>query len=183
MTAIATTPETSTWQLDPSHSHVEFAVKHLMIATVKGSFAGVDASLVGDESKTTGATVTATIDTATINTRNEQRDAHLRSADFFDVDKYPAITFVGKRIVGETSGEFQVIGDLTIRDVTKEITLDVVFEGRVKDPWGGTRIGYSATGKIRRTHFGLTWNQLIEAGGVAVGEDVKISVEAEFVRK
>jgi polyisoprenoid-binding protein YceI len=183
MTAIATTPETTTWQLDPSHSSVEFAVKHLMIVTVKGSFLGLEASIVGDESKPAGATVNVNIDTATITTNNEQRDAHLRSADFFDVEKYPAITFVGKRIVGDAFREFQLVGDLTIRDVTKEITLDVTFEGRAKDPWGGSRIGYSATGKIRRSEFGLTWNQVLEAGGVAVSDEVKISVEAQLVRK
>jgi len=183
MTASATAPETTTWQLDPVHSSVEFAVKHLMIVTVRGSFAGVEASIVGDESKPAGATVTVKVDTATITTKNDQRDTHLRSADFFDVEKYPSITFVGKRIVGDGFGEFQFVGDLTIRGVTKQITLDAAFEGRAKDPWGGTRIGFSAKGKIRRSEFGLTWNQVLEAGGVAVSDEVKISVDAQFVRK
>ena len=183
MTATATTPETTTWKLDPAHTSIEFAVKHLMIVTVKGSFAGVEATIVGDESKPARANVTVKIDTATITTKNEQRDAHLRSADFFDVEKFPTITFVGKRLVGETQGEFQLIGDLTIRGVTKEITLDASFEGRAKDPWGGTRIGYSASGKIKRSEFGLTWNQVLEAGGVTVGDEVKINVDAQFVRQ
>lgn len=183
MTAIATTPETTTWQLDPAHSSIEFAVKHLMIVTVKGSFAGIEASIVGDEGTPDRATVNVTIDAATITTKNDQRDAHLRSADFFDVEKFPELTFVGKRIVGDSFGEFKLVGDLTIRGVTKEITLDATFEGRAKDPWGGTRLGYSATGKIRRSEFGLTWNQVLEAGGVAVSDEVKISVEAQLVRQ
>lgn len=183
MTATATTPEITTWQLDPVHSSIEFAVKHLMIVTVKGSFAGIEASIVGDESKPAGAKLTVKIDTATITTKNEQRDAHLRSADFFDVETFPTITFAGKRLVGETQGEFQIVGDLTIRGVTKEITLDATFEGRAKDPWGGTRIGYNASGKIKRSEFGLTWNQVLEAGGVAVGDEVKINVDAQFVRQ
>jgi len=183
MTAIAGAPETTTWQLDPAHSSIEFAVKHLMIVTVKGSFAGIMASIVGDESQPGGATVNVSIDTATITTKNDQRDAHLRSPDFFDVEKFPTITFVGKRIVGDAFGDFQLVGDLTIRGVTKEITLDATFEGRAKDPWGGTRIGYSAKGKIRRSEFGLTWNQVLETGGVAVSDEVKISVEAQLVRQ
>lgn len=182
MTAIAPITETTTWQLDPVHSSVEFAVKHLMIATVKGSFSGFESSLVVDESPTS-AKVTAKIDAATISTKNDQRDAHLRSADFFETEKYPTIEFGSTRIVGDTSGEFQLIGNLTMHGVTKEITLDATFEGQGKDPWGGTRIGYSAKAKIRRSDFGLTWNQALEAGGVVVSDDIKISVEAQFVRK
>jgi polyisoprenoid-binding protein YceI len=150
---------------------------------VKGSFTGVDATIVGDEAVPSGAQLTVTIDPATITTKNDQRDAHLRSADFFDVEKYPALVFTAKRINGDAFGEFELIGDLTIHGVTKEITLDATFEGRAKDPWGGSRLGYTATGKIRRSDFGLTWNQVLEAGGFAVSDDVKISVEAQFVRK
>src|SRR5437773_10512496 len=127
MTAIATAPETSTWQLDPVHSSVEVAVEHLMFATVKGCFAGFSASIVGEESRPDGAIVSATIDTASITTKNEQRDAHLRSGDFFDVEHYPTITFLGKRILGDAFGKFQLVGDLTIRGVTKEITPDGSF--------------------------------------------------------
>ena len=173
----------TTWQLDPSHSSVGFSVKHLMIATVKGSFSGLEAGIVGDENELSAARVDVRIEAASITTANEQRDGHLRSGDFFDVEKYPALTFVGKRIVGDAFGDFKLVGDLTIRDVTKEVTLDATFEGRAKDPWGGSRLVYSATGKIRRTDFGLNWNQALEAGGVLVSEDVKIAVEAQFVRK
>lgn len=183
MTATATTPKNTTWQLDASHTSVEFAVKHLMIATVKGSFSGLEGTLVGDPSDLTKSRLTVKIDTATINTGNEQRDTHLRSADFFDVQKFPAITFAGKRIVGDATGKFKLVGDLTIRDVTREITLDVTFEGHAKDPWGGSRLVYGATSKIRRTDFGLNWNQALETGGVLVSEEVKISVEAQFVQK
>ena len=176
-------PETTTWQLDASHSSIGFSVKHLMIATVKGSFGKYEASFRGDEQDLAKASVTATIDTASIDTSNEQRDGHLRSADFFDTEKYPTITFTGKRIEGNPFGDFKIIGDLTIHGVTKEIALDATFEGRAKDPWGNSRLGYAAKGKINRSDFGLNWNQALEAGGVLVSEEVKISIEASFVRQ
>jgi polyisoprenoid-binding protein YceI len=183
MTSIAAFPETTTWQLDASHSSVGFSVKHLMIATVKGSFTGIEASISGDEGDPSGATLKVDIDTATITTGNAQRDAHLRSADFFDVETFPAITFVGKRIVGDAFGDFRLVGDLTLHGVTREITLDATFEGRAKDPWGNSRLVYAASARIRRTDFGLNWNQALETGGVLVSEEVKITVEAQFVRK
>jgi polyisoprenoid-binding protein YceI len=176
-------PEVSTWQLDASHSSIGFSVKHLMIATVKGSFGSFEASFSGDEADLSKAQVNVKIDTTSIDTSNDQRDGHLRSPDFFDVENFPAITFAGKRIVGNAFGEFKLIGDLTIRGVTKEIVLDVTFEGRAKDPWGNSRLGYTAKGKINRSEFGLNWNQALEAGGVLVSEEVKISVEASFVRQ
>jgi polyisoprenoid-binding protein YceI len=176
-------PEVSTWQLDGSHSSIGFSVKHLMIATVKGSFAKFDVSFTGQENDLSKATVTAKIDASSIDTGNGQRDGHLRSADFFDVEKFPQISFVGKKIVGNPFGEFKLVGDLTIRDVTKEVTLDATFEGRAKDPWGNSRLGYAAKGKINRSDFGLTWNQALEAGGVMVSEEVKIAIEASFVKQ
>ena len=176
-------PEVSTWQLDPSHSSIGFSVRHLMIATVKGSFGTFESSFSGNEGDLKDATVSAKIDAASIDTSNDQRDGHLRSPDFFDVEKYPSITFAGKRIVGDAFGDFKLVGDLTIRGVTKEITLDASFEGRAKDPWGNSRLGYTAKGKINRSDFGLTWNQALEAGGVVVSEEVKISIEASFIRK
>src|SRR4051812_20190123 len=176
-------PETSTWQLDASHSSIGFSVKHLMIATVRGSFGKYDVSFSGDEKDFSQATVTAKIDTASIDTGNDQRDGHLRSPDFFDAEKFPEIAFTGKKIVGNAFGEFKLVGDLTIRGVTKEITLDVTFEGRAKDPWGNSRLGYAAKGKINRSDFGLNWNQVLEAGGVMVSEEVKIAIEASFVKQ
>jgi polyisoprenoid-binding protein YceI len=180
-TAIA--PDTSTWQLDGSHSSIGFSVKHLMIATVKGTFGKCEASFSGSEDDLTKASLTVKIDSTSIDTGSDQRDAHLRSADFFEAEKYPEITFVGKKIVGDAFGDFKIVGDLTIHGVTKEVTLDATFEGRAKDPWGNSRLGYTAKGKINRTDFGLNWNQALEAGGVLVSEEVKISVEASFVRK
>ena len=176
-------PEVSTWQLDASHSSIGFSVKHLMIATVKGSFGKYEASFNGSEEDLSKATVGVKIDAASIDTGNDQRDGHLRSGDFFETEKFPEITFVGKRIVGNPFGDFKIIGDLTVRGVTKEITLDATFEGRAKDPWGNSRLGYTAKGKINRSEFGLNWNQALEAGGVLVSEEVKISVEASFVKQ
>src|ERR1041385_3473167 len=182
MTAIAIAPETATWKLDPTHSSVEFAVKHLMIATVKGSFSGIEATL-GTEETGSKPTLNVTIDAGSISTHNQQRDNHLRSPDFFDVEKYPTISFAARQIDGDLDGEFKLIGDLTMHGVTREVALDATFEGAAKDPWGGSRIAYSATGKLRRSDFGLTWNQVLETGGVAVSDDIKIRIDTEFVRQ
>jgi len=172
----------STWKIDPSHSHVEFAVKHLMISTVKGRFADVEGLITIVEGNPSASSVTATIKAASIDTRTDQRDEHLRSADFLDAAQYPEITFKSKRIAGDAS-EFKVTGDLTIRGVTKEITLETTNEGSIKDPWGGERIGFSAKSKFDRRDFGLTWNQAIETGGVVVGNEVKVSIEIEAVKE
>ena len=176
-------PEVATWQLDASHSSIGFAVKHLMIATVKGSFGKFEASFSGKENDLGKASVKVNVDASSIDTSNDQRDAHLRSPDFFDAAQFPAITFESKRIEGNAFGDFKLVGDLTIRGVTKEVVLDASFEGRAKDPWGNSRLGYTAKGKINRADFGLTWNQALEAGGVVVSEEVKISVEASFVKQ
>jgi polyisoprenoid-binding protein YceI len=171
----------TSWNVDPGHSHAEFAVRHLMISTVKGRFAEVTGTLTGDESDPESASIELTIPVAGIDTRESQRDAHLRSADFFDADNYPAITFTSSRIV--TTGEsFAVTGDLTIRGVTRRITLDVEPGGRVRDPWGGERLGFSASTKLNRKDFGLHWNQALEAGGVLVGDEVKVTLELELIR-
>ncbi|MBC7789471.1 MAG: YceI family protein [Anaerolineae bacterium] len=175
-------PATTTWQIDPTHSHVEFSVRHLMISTVKGRFTDVQGSAnLGDTSETVPG-VAVTIQTASIDTRSEQRDGHLRSADFFDVERYPTITFQSSRVEGTPlDGDFRVIGDLTIHGVTREVTLKATSEGRGKDPWGGERAGFSASTKINRGDFGLTWNQALEAGGVVVSDEVKVSLEIELV--
>ena len=177
------TRRTTTWTVDPSHSNVEFAVKHLMISTVKGRFGDVKGTVHTDESDPKHALVDIEIGTASIDTRSEQRDAHLRSADFFEVERFPTMRFKSKRVVGETTGKFKLVGDLTIRDVTKEVTLEAEFTGRGKDPWGGERIGFEAEGKINRKEFGLTWNQALETGGWLVGEDIKLSIEVELVKQ
>ena len=174
--------KTSTWKIDPAHTNVEFATKHLMITTVKGRFADVDGQIVISEGDPSKSSVTATIKAASIDTRTGQRDDHLRSADFLDAANFPEITFKSTRITGDKS-DFKVTGDLTIRGVTREVTLDVTNEGSTKDPWGGDRIAFSATTKLDRREFGLTWNQAIEAGGVLVGNDVKVSIDVQAVKQ
>ncbi len=172
--------ETQTWALDAAHTNVEFAVKHMMIATVKGRFADVTGTLKGAMADPWNFELDVTIETASIDTRQAQRDEHLRSPDFFDAATWPSIRFVGKRVEAQDGDEFKLVGDLTIRDVTRELTLDVTSEGAVRDPWGNNRIGFSASGKIDRREFGLVWNQVLEAGGIAVGDTIKISVDVEF---
>jgi polyisoprenoid-binding protein YceI len=184
MSAVETAPAVAgktTWKLDPSHTLVEFSAKHLMISTVKGRFTDVEGFIHADEKNIKDSSVEATLKAVSIDTRTEQRDNHLRSADFLEVDKYPEIAFRSTRIEGDKQ-EFKLTGDLTIRGVTKPVTLDVTFEGQTKDPWGGERIGFSASGKIDRRDFGLTWNMVLEAGGLTVGNDIKINIEVEAVK-
>ena len=174
----------SSWQIDPAHSHVEFAVRHLMISTVKGAFGDVRGTVWVDESDARTVLVDVTIQVASIDTRQEQRDAHLRSADFFDAPHFPTITFHSRVVEwNHHDSEFRLVGDLTIHGVTREVVLAVSNEGSLTDPWGAKRAGFSAQGKIDRTDFGLTWNQALEAGGVFVGNEVKISIEVELVRQ
>jgi polyisoprenoid-binding protein YceI len=169
------------WKLDPTHSTVEFSAKHLMITTVKGRIADVEGIIYTNEKDSKNSSVEAILKATSIDTRTDQRDQHLRSADFLNVEKYPEIKFRSARIDGGRE-EFKLTGDLTIRDVTKEITLNVRFEGQAKDPWGGERVGFSATGKIDRRDFGLTWNQVLETGGVVVGNEIKIELEVQAVK-
>ena len=183
-TQIPSSPETTltTWQIDPTHTEVGFAVKHLMISTVRGRFSGVKGSVFLDTQDPSRSSAEVEIDAATIDTREDKRDGHLRSPDFFDVEKYPTITFRSRRIESLGGNRFRVTGDLTIRHVTREIVLDATEEGRARDPWGGERIGFTATGKIDRREFGLTWNQALEAGGVMVSNEIKLSIEAQAVK-
>ncbi|WP_415063354.1 YceI family protein [Bdellovibrio sp.] len=173
----------STWQIDPAHSSANFSVKHMMIAKVHGGFEKVSGTLQYDPSDITKASIEASIDATSINTREAQRDGHLKSADFFDVEKYPTLNFKSKKV--EKDGEdLKVTGDLTIHGVTKEVVLAV--EGptaEMKDPYGNIKIGISATTKIKRKDFGLTWNAALEAGGVLVGDDVAISLDIQFAKK
>ncbi len=168
------------WQIDAAHSNVEFAVRHLMISSVKGRFGDIAGGVTVDPTDPASASVEVTLQTASIDTRQEQRDAHLRSADFFDATKWPAITFRGNRVEGDTDSEFQLYGDLTIRDVTRPIVLEVTKEGEGSDPWGNFRTAFSAKTKIDRRDFGLTYNQVLETGGVLVGDEIKISVDVEL---
>jgi len=171
------------WKADPGHSVVEFSVKHLMITTVRGRFKEFDITLTGDPENLTGASVDVSINAASIDTSQPDRDAHLKSADLFDVEKYPKITFKSTKIVSTGQNEYDVTGDLTIRDKTHPVTLKVTYEGSGKDPWGGTRASFSASGKIDRTAFGVSWNAPLETGGVLVSNEVKLNFELQFVRQ
>lgn len=174
---------TAAWKLDAAHAHVEFAVRHLMISKVRGHFTDVEATLRPDEDDLSNSSLDVQIRAASIDTRVEQRDEHLRSPDFLDVEKYPTLEFESTRVERADDDRLRVTGDLTIRDVTREVELDVEERGTVTDPWGGERVGYAARTKFARKDFGLTWNQALETGGVLVGDEVEISIEAEFVRE
>ena len=182
-TTSAPTGTLTTWKIDPAHSHVEFSVKHLMISTVRGRFGIVHGTVHSDDADPAKGHAEIEIDTDSIDTRETQRDTHLRSADFFDVERFPKITFRSTRITDVQGDRFKLAGDLTIRGVSKEVVLDVTSEGRNRDPWGGERAGFSATTKIKRSDFGLTWNQALETGGVLVGDDIKISLDVEIVKQ
>lgn len=171
-----------TWEIDASHSGVHFSVRHLVVAKVRGRFTAFAGTLAFDEAAPERSSVEVRIDAGSINTGVDQRDAHLRSPDFFDAEKFPALTFVSRRVERSADG-FTVTGDLTIRGVTREVVLPVEYAGHTKDPWGGERAGFAARVAIDRKDFGLTWNQLLEAGGVAVGDKVEIELEVEAVLK
>ena len=176
-----TAPARTQWTIDPTHSNVEFSVRHMMIATVKGRFGDVQGRVEFDESDPTTASVDVTIDAASVDTRTPQRDEHLRSADFFDVEKFPTLTFKSRKVSAH-GDDLKVTGDLTLHGHTREVVLDVTPLGRQSDPWGGVRAGFEATGKIKRSDFGLTWNQALETGGVVVSDDVKIALDIELVK-
>jgi polyisoprenoid-binding protein YceI len=177
------TPATSTWNIDPAHSAAEFKVKHMMIANVKGKFCGISGVLHLNQKDVAQSSVEASIDVSTVNTQEAQRDAHLKSADFFDVEKFPAMTFKSTAITSTGEREFAVTGDLTMHGVTKAVTFAVEGPSApAKDPWGNLRIGLSAATKINRKDFGLMWNQALESGGVLVGEDVAITLDVQFIK-
>ena len=172
------------YTIDPAHSNAQFSVRHMMITNVRGGFRSVTGTIVYDSEKISDSTVEAVIDASTINTGEDQRDAHLKSADFLDAQKYPNITFKSKKVESAGSGELKVTGDLTIHGVTREVVLKV--EGPTqesKDPYGNLRIGLSATTKIKRSDFGLTWNAVLETGGIAVGDDLKIEIDVSAIKK
>ena len=186
-TATADLTGTTTWQLDATHSSVEFSVKHMMMTTVRGRFKNVQATLTGDRDHPAQAGIEATIDVTSIDTGVADRDGHLKSADFFDAEHFPQITFRGTRIEGnppKTEGDrFRVHGDLKIRDSSIEVVLDCEYEGRGQDPWGKTRAGFSFKTEIDRREWGLKWNQAIETGGVLVANKVRVEGELQFVRQ
>ena len=181
MTTAATA--VSTWVIDPSHSIAEFAVKHMMVSTVKGRFRSLEGVLTIDEADPTNSSVTAAIDVASIDTGEPQRDAHLRSDDFFGAEQFPQLTFRSTRVERVSDEEWKVTGDLTIRDITRPVTLDTEFEGDVIDAYGKRRAAFTATTAISRKEFGLKWNALLETGGAVVGDRVKITLHIAAVRQ
>jgi polyisoprenoid-binding protein YceI len=169
------------WELDPAHSSLEFAVRHMVVSTVKGTFSSFTAEPFIDPNDLLKSHGTITVDVASLDTREPRRDAHLRSADFFDVERFPQMVYSAKRVELGERGRYRILGELTIRDITREVELDAEVSGPVADPFGGTRIGVSAEARINRHDFGLDWNVVTEAGGLLVGDDVRITAEAEFV--
>lgn len=186
-TTAQSAPQTSTeptrWTLDASHSSVGFSVRHMMITNVRGEFQKIAGDVLFDPSRPEDSKVSATIDVASINTREQKRDEHLRSADFFDVGAHPQMTFVSKAVRRAGDG-YEIVGDLTIRGTTREVTLSVdEVTAEHTDPWGQRRIGATAHAKVRRSEFGMTWNAALEAGGVLVGDEIKISIEVSLIKQ
>ena len=171
---------TTKWTLDPTHSELQFKVKHLMITNVTGQFGGLVGEIESESEDFKNTNISFTADVNTINTSNEQRDTHLKSGDFFDGDAFPELKFTSDSF---NASEGKLTGHLTIKDVTKPVSLDVEYSGTNTDPWGNLKAGFSIEGKINRTDFGLTWNAALETGGVLVSEEVKISAEVQFVKQ
>jgi polyisoprenoid-binding protein YceI len=183
MTTATATPVTTTWNIDPAHSAAEFKVKHMMISNVKGSFSGLSGVLTEHATDSTLSYVEASVPVATVSTGDAQRDGHLKSADFFDAEKYPTLNFKSTQAVRKAEGEYSVTGDLTIHGVTKPVTFAVEGPSAPgKDPWGNTRIGLSATAKINRKDFGLVWNAALETGGFLVGDEISITLDVQFIK-
>jgi len=182
--ALQTPAATTTWQIDPAHTAAQFAVKHMMISTVRGEFKNVTGTVTWDDQDVTKSKVNVTIDTKTVNTGEEKRDQDLKSDKFFDVANFPTMTFVSKKVETNGAGKLKVTGDLTIRGVTKEAVLNV--EGptaAIKDPWGNTRSAASATTQVNRQDFGVKWNANLDGGGVVVGDTVAITIDLEMIKQ
>jgi polyisoprenoid-binding protein YceI len=184
MAATTTSPASvTTWNIDPAHSAAEFKVRHMMISNVKGTIKGITGTLTEHATDSTLSSVEATVDVSTIHTGEVQRDGHLKSADFFEVEKHPTMTFKSTKVVPKGEGEYAVTGDLTMHGVTKPVTFAVEGPSAPgKDPWGNTRIGLTATAKVNRKDFGLNWNAALETGGILVGEDVHITLDVQFIK-
>jgi polyisoprenoid-binding protein YceI len=173
---------TSNWNIDATHSGVSFSVRHMVVSKVQGRFAKYAGAVTVDDADLTRSTVDATIDASSIDTGAPQRDTHLRSPDFLDVEKFPELRFRSKRVEKLAEARYRLVGDLTIRDTTREVSVDVEYGGRATDPWGNQRIGFIATTAIDRRDFGLGWNQALEAGGVLVGDRIDIEIEVQAVK-
>jgi polyisoprenoid-binding protein YceI len=173
----------SKWVLDPTHSEVSFKVKHMMFTNVSGKFNAFSVAIENENDDFSTSTITFSADTDSVDTGNSERDNHLKSADFFDVEQFPKVTFTASKIGGVKVKQYTLTGDLTIKEVTKTVTLDVEYSGLMKDPWGNTKIALSVEGKINRKDFGLSWNAALETGGVLVGEEVKLAAEIQLVKQ
>jgi len=171
------------WTMDPAHSEVQFKVRHLMISNVTGIFPKFDVQVETEDLDFMTAKAKFTADTTVVTTNNEQRDQHLRSADFFDSAKFPSLSFVATKYEKVDNDSYELFGDLTIRDVTKNVKLDVEFGGVITDPWGNTRAGFTINGKINRKDYGLSWNAVTETGGLVAGNEVRIHVEVELIKQ
>jgi polyisoprenoid-binding protein YceI len=170
------------WVLDPAHSEVRFRIRHMMISQVTGQFNKFEADVETEDEDFTTAKIRFTADLDSITTNNEQRDAHLKSGDFFDIASYPQVVFEGKKLE-KVNGDYKLHGTISIRGVDKDLVLDAEYGGSARDPWGNTRVGFSVTGKINRKDFGLTYNTALETGGVLIGDEVKIDAHVEFIRQ
>ena len=173
----------ATYKIDPTHSEIKFKVKHLMITNVTGEFKSFDATMEAEKDDFSDAKISFEADIDSINTNQEQRDAHLKSDDFFNAEKFPKLTFISKELEHVSGSDYKLTGDLTIRDITKEITLDVEFGGRMVDFYGQDKVGFELTGKISRNEFGLKWNAVTEAGGVVVSDEIKLQLAAQMVKQ
>jgi len=173
----------SNWAIDPTHSEIGFKVKHMMFTNVSGKFTQFEATIENEDDAFETSKIDFSADVNSVDTANSDRDNHLRSADFFDVENFAKLTFKSTAIQKTNEGLYQINGDLTIKDVTKNIALEAEYSGLMKDPWGNTKIGLSLNGKINRKDFGLTWNAALETGGVLVGEDIKLAAEVQFVKQ
>ncbi|MGG2197483.1 YceI family protein [Paenibacillus sp.] len=169
----------SKWNVDPTHSSIDFTIKHMMIAKVKGAFHSFEAQIEADPEDLTSADIQLQVDLSSIDTRNNDRDNHLRSADFFDIEQHPKLTFQSTQITKTGDGEYDVTGNLTLHGATRSETFSVTFEGAGKDPWGNEKVGFSGQGKLKRSDYGLTYNAVLETGGVLIGDEVKFTIEIE----
>lgn len=172
-----------TWKIDPAHSLIQFAVRHMMISKVRGEFEKFTGNVDFDPARPEATKVSVRVDAASINTREDDRDNHLRSPDFLNAAEYPVVLFESKRVEKKDANSGKLIGDLTIRDVTREVVLDVEYAGLARSPWGQTSAGFSASTAISRKEWGLTWNQALETGGVLVGDTIKINIELEIIKQ
>lgn len=175
--------QSTNWKIDHAHSNVTFEVDHMVVSSVTGKFQEFEGDIKSDKDDFSDAKISFTIQAASVNTNNEKRDNHLRDEDFFEVATYPTIEFVGKKLVPVSGKKYTITGDLTMHGVTKEIELDVKYNGTIKDPWGNIRAGFKVSGELNREDYGLTWNNALEAGGVLVGEEVEIQINLELVKE